>query len=155
MFKKNANGDLIGYHVEGGETLKLSPYLPLNLDNLVDSKPLFLGYDSFSWFPFHLNSSDYRILEITFSEPKTREIPNFHEYQDLLVISEIYSEKYMKNICVTKLSSVGEYLNAEGFDLFCLSNSITCSGETDLLESFLMNSSKYIKQIKEVPLGMN
>jgi hypothetical protein len=153
MFKKNADGDLVGYHVEGGETLELSPYLPLSIDNLVDNKPLFLGYESLSWFPHHLDKTGYKILEITFSEPKVKEILSLDEYNDLLIVSEFYSLEHMRSICVTKLTAAGESLVAEGFDLFCLTKNITCSGKIDLLEAFLINSSKYVKQIREISPG--
>jgi hypothetical protein len=153
MFKKNADGDLIGYHIEGGETLELSTHLPLSLGNLVDNKPLFLGYEPMSWYPFHLDKADYKVLEITFSEPKVKEILSLNEFNDLLIYKEFYSLEHMKNICITKLTSAGESLAAEGFDLFCLTKNFTCSGETDLLEAFLINASKYVKQIREISHG--
>lgn len=152
MFKKTATGDLVGYHIEGGETLDLSGYLPLSINNLIDHKPLFLGYEPISWYPFHLESSDYKILEITFSEPKAKEFLNLDDYFDLLISTEIYSVEHMKNIHVNKLSPLGERLVNEGYNLFCLTQNFTALGEDDLLEAFLINSSKYVKQIREVDI---
>lgn len=43
----------------------------------------------------------------------------------------------------------GKELYQEGYSLFCLTNHVTSTGQADLLEAFLMDSSKYVKSIKE------
>lgn len=149
MFKENKNGDLIGYHVEGGETFELSMFPPLSLKTLVDDRPLFLGYDSQSWFPMHLNVENYKVLEITFSKPKCLMIDNIEEYSDLIIVRGFEPPEHNGEITVTTLSDKGKKLYKEGYRLFCLTNHVTSTGQADLLEAFLMDSSKYVKSIKE------
>lgn len=150
MFNTNSEGNLVGYHVEGGETFMLSTFPPLSLETLADDKPLFLGYEPRSWFPTHLDIEGYKVLEITFSKPKILFIDNIEDYNDLIVIKEFESPEHgNREITVTTLSDRGKELYQEGYSLFCLTNHVTSTGQADLLEAFLMDSSKYVKSIKE------
>lgn len=135
-FATTANNTLLGYHVEGGETFENGGSTHLSLATLHDARPLFICADKSRWWSDHLPEAHLRLYEIEFEKPTQKVFTDETEYDLLLQWNEekkvyVYSSKLLR-------------LVSEGYSLFTLKTN------TELPESFLINPTKYVKDIKRL-----
>lgn len=132
---------MIAYHIEGGETFKLTNNIPLSMKTLHDNRPLFLCSNPKEWFPYHLkDKSDYRVLEVTFIIPEHGlSFKHCDKYHELFWYS-IENNKYI-------YSSVLEEHISNGFHIFVLDED---NDQKELSEIMLINPSKYVTSIMDI-----
>ncbi len=78
-FEELADGTLVGYHIEGGETLDGSGLPPLSMETLTDSRTLYMCNNPIEWFADHLlGKINQRVLKVTFRKVTSQEYPWEH-----------------------------------------------------------------------------
>lgn len=145
IFEKDASGNYIGYHWEGGETFEISGQIPLTIDTLDSSRVLFIApTPDVGW-----GDGTDRLLKVVFKVSKEWEVcTDFRStaptsYTRMLAFQEHTSDSPSKHYV-----EPGSYLAGlvnDGYNLFMLDDPAE-----DLPEAFITEPKKWVISIEEV-----
>lgn len=132
-FRKNARGNYVGYHHQGGENFSESGGIHLSMDTLDNERPLFMANEANTEWNGWEVEPDGTLYEIEFgSDVKIWHTDNLKAYWDLTLFT--YRSEFKQH----RYSPMLEKLMAEGYRVFL------CIPQNESSEGFLVYPKQHV-----------